>query len=293
MNERCAKCARIAVWAVLYINASVFLVKISLATMSHSRSLLADSLESMINLIISLIVLASLKISDRDSDQNYPYGYGNVEFIASGVAYFLLFLVSLLFLFVSIRDLAMLGPEKAPSMIAAGGAVISIIGNQIAYKYSRCVGEKLRSPVILASAWASRADVITSYAVVIAVVFANLGQPKLDHVVGILIGLFIAQMTVSGMANSIRGLMDYSPQQESEKIHGLLHGIRGVTGIKDLKTRQVGRKIWIDLDVYVSSDCIMREGINLVKRLKGLLQKNISNVGEISVHLSPANWQRP
>ena len=128
----------------------------------------------------------------------------------------------------------------------------------------------------------------TSLAVIVAVAGANLGWSSLDHIVGILIGVMIAKMTVSGMWKSGKGLMDFSPAGESSAIRELARGVEGVVEVTDVKTRLVGRKIWVDMEVSIPAGTLLREGLETVGRIKRAVTRRIKNTAEVSVRLSPA-----
>lgn len=286
-DEKCIKCSRYVGWTVLGINLGLFLIKITFAIISHSYSLFADSFESFANLIITVIVLISLKIAEKGQDEKHQYGYGKIEYIASGGINVLLMMGTILFIIMSFKALISYGSEKPPELIAVFAAIISIIGNQLAYLYSKCVGERLHSPAILANAVVSQIDVFTSIAVIIAVVGSNLGIAFLDHLIAIIIAVFIIKTTAEGVNKSIIGLMDQSPKLQVKKIRDISLKVAGVNGIGVLKARQVGRDLWIDIEILISNTLKLQEGLNIVGKLKSALYNNISNIADISVQMIP------
>ncbi|MHC4085591.1 MAG: cation diffusion facilitator family transporter [Planctomycetota bacterium] len=215
--QRCVNCSKRVEWVVLGINFSLFLLKGWFVLISHSKSLLTDSFESLANFIITIVVLVSLKMASRRADEKFPYGYGKVEFLASGIVNMLLMIGAIVYIFMSFSEMVMVGPEKPPGLIAIVAAVISIIVNYIAFGYGRCVGEKLGSSAILANARINLADIGTSVAVIVAVVGSNLGFSQLDHIAAIVICIIIIKVTLDGVKKAIRGLMDASLHSEERQ----------------------------------------------------------------------------
>ena len=84
IDQRCINCGKKVEWIILGINLGLFFVKGSFALISHSKSLLTDSFQSLANFIITLVVIASIRLAARGADKKFPYGYGKVEFLASG-----------------------------------------------------------------------------------------------------------------------------------------------------------------------------------------------------------------
>ena len=287
IEERCLICSRKVEWAVLGINLSLFLIKGIFTFISNSRSLLADTLESLANVVITVIVLFSLEIAEKECNDKFPYGHGKVEFLASGIVNLLLLFGAIYFVFVALREMVLIGPEKPPKLIAIFAALVSILGNWVAFAYGRCVGEKVGSASISANAWASCADIATSVAVIVAVVGTNLGIVKLDHIVSVIIGLIIIKMTGEGIRKAIKGLMDSSSRIEESKIRNLIRNICGVREIRSVRTRQVGRKIWVDLEVAIRGACPLQEGLKTIQCIKAVLHKKMENVAEVSVQLIP------
>lgn len=288
IEERCLICSKKVEWVVLGINLGLFLIKGIFTFISNSRSLFADTLESLANVVITIIVLFSLKIAEKEYDEKFPYGYGKVEFLASGIVNLLLLLGAIYFIFVALREMGSMGPEKTPKLIAIFAAVVSILGNWVAFAYGRCVGKKVGSAAISANAWASCADIATSVAVIVAVVGTNLGVVKLDHIVSVIIALIIIKMTGEGIGKAIKGLMDSSSKSEEIRIRNLIKNIRGIKQIRSVRARQVGRKVWVDLEVVIPGSCPLQEGVKIIRCIKSVLHKKMENIAEVSVQLVPA-----
>ena len=288
IEERCLICSKKVEWLVLGINSGLFLIKGIFTFISNSRSLFADTLESLTNVVITLIVLGSLKVAEKGYDKKFPYGYGKVEFLASGIVNLLLLLGAVYFIFVALKEMALVGPEKTPKLIAILAAVVSILGNWVAFAYGRCVGKKVGSASISANAWVSCADIATSVAVIVAVLGTNLGVVKLDHIISVMIALIIIKMTGEGIGKAIKGLMDSSSKSEEIRIRNLIKNIRGIKQIRSVRARQVGRKVWVDLEVAIPGSCPLQEGVKIIRCIKSVLHKKMENIAEVSVQLVPA-----
>lgn len=272
---------------VLGVNLGLFILKMVFALASNSKSLLADALQSLANLLITIVVLISLRIAARDADNKYPYGYGKIEFLASGVVNTLLMFGAIVFVILSFSGMLVVGPEKPPGMIAIVAAGISVVANYIAFGYGRCVGEKSGSMAMMANAMVSRADMGTSAAVVVAVVGANLGFARLDHIAAIVIGILIIKVTLDGVMKALKGLMDSSLQSEELHIRSLTEQIEGVQRVGDVKARLVGRSLWVDMSVFVPADWVLKRGLQTVRKIKSVLHRKMQSISTVSVQLMP------
>ena len=287
ITQRCVNCSKKVEWVVLVINFCLFLLKGWFALISHSKSLLTDSFESLANFIITIVVLVSLKMASRSADEKFPYGYGKVEFLASGIVNTLLMIAAIVFIFVSFHEMVMVGPEKPPGLIAIVAAAVSIITNYIAFGYGRCVGEKVDSSAILANAQISLADIGTSVAVIVAVVGSNLGLSQLDHIAAIVICVFIIKVTLDGVKKAIKGLMDASLRAEELHIRNLIEDIEGIKRVGDVRARLAGRNLLVDVDIFLPSNWVLSKGLGTVRRVKNVLCRKMKNISDVSVQLLP------
>ncbi|MHC4544606.1 MAG: cation diffusion facilitator family transporter [Planctomycetota bacterium] len=283
--QRCVNCSKKAEWVVLGINFGLFLLKGWFALISHSKSLLTDSFESLANFIITIVVLVSLKMASRSADEKFPYGYGKVEFLASGIVNTLLMIAAMVFIFISFHEMVMVGPEKPPGLIAIVAAAVSIIANYIAFGYGRCVGEKLDSSAILANAQISLADIGTSVAVIVAVVGSNLGFSQLDHIAAIVICVLIIKVTLDGVKKAIKGLMDASLRTEELHIRNLIEDIEGIERVGDVRARLAGRNLLVDVDIFLPSNWVLSKGLGTVRMIKKVLCRKMRNISDVSVQL--------
>jgi len=288
--RRCIDCGKKVEWIVLGTNLSLFVLKGSFALLSHSKSLLTDAFQSLANFIITIVVLASLRMASRQADDKFPYGYGKVEFLASGIVNMLLMIGAIVFIFVSFAEMITVGPETPPKLIAIVAAAVSIIANYIAFGYGRCAGEKLASTAILANAEVNRADVATSVAVIVAVVGSNLGFSKLDHIAAIVICVLIIKVTLDGVKKAIRGLMDVSLRSEEGHIRNLIEDIEGVRCVGDVKARLAGRNLWVDVNIFVPADWVLSRGLETVWKIKSVLRRKKKDISQVSVQLLPFEY---
>ncbi|MHC4396171.1 MAG: cation diffusion facilitator family transporter [Planctomycetota bacterium] len=283
----CINCGRRVEWVVLGINFALFVLKGSFALISHSKSLLTDSFQSLANFIVTIVVLVSLRMVTRGADEKFPYGYGKVEFLASGIVNMLLMIAAKVFIIISFIEMIMVGPEKPPKLIAIVAACVSIIANYIAFGYGRCAGEKLASTAILANAEVSRADVGTSIAVIIAVVGSNLGFSRLDHIAAIVICVLIIKVTFDGLKKAVKGLMDVSLRTEELHIRNLIEDIEGIQRVGNVRARLAGRSLLVDVDVFLPADWALRRGLEIVQKVKNVLSKKMKGISGVSVQLLP------
>lgn len=69
----------------LLVNAGLAVIKLIAGLAGNSYALVADAVESTADIFSSLIVWGGLRVSARDADDDFPFGYGRAESISAAV----------------------------------------------------------------------------------------------------------------------------------------------------------------------------------------------------------------
>src|SRR5687768_4959431 len=81
-QPKLAESARAGIRASLrgvLISFALGVIKIVSGIVGHSYALIADGVESSLDVVSGLMVAGSLKIAAQPPNENYPFGYGKVE----------------------------------------------------------------------------------------------------------------------------------------------------------------------------------------------------------------------
>ena len=286
--KQCEQCGEYVAWVGIWTNLSLVVLKLIVGVTSGSKALIADALHSASNIITAFAIILSQKVSSRPADSRFHYGYGKVEFIAAGAISMIIALGALALIMVSIKHL-MYATNTTPHFSALLMALISIGANEMMFRYMHCAGTQLKSQTILASAWANRADCFSSIAVIVGVIGGSLGFRHLDPIAAIFVVVIIIKVSIKILIDSVRALMDSSVNNVySEEIEAIVAGVEDVRAVSDLRTRHIGQKIWVELDILIDPGCTIRDGHHIAARVKDALQAKLRDVERIGVHFRPA-----
>jgi cation diffusion facilitator family transporter len=286
-NKRCEQCKSKAVWVSLCSNTLMCIFKIFVGFASGSKACVADGLHSAANIITSLAIIVSHKITRKEANSQFHYGYGKVEFIAAGFISILIIGGAVTLVAFSLRHL-LREPPYAPHYSAMFMALISVAANEMVFRYMRCVGTEFKSQTIMASAWANRADCFSSIAVVVGVLGSKLGIHHLDPITAIVVVAVIIKVSFKILMDSIKALMDSSLNDSySHEIEKIVESIENVRGISQLKTRHIGQKIWVELSIVLDPLFTMHESQLVAEKVKEKLQEKITDLERVLVHFSP------
>jgi len=231
-------------------------VKIVVGTASGSQALVADGVHSLSDLATDFLVLFAAKHSHRAADAEHPYGHGRIETVATVVLGAALIIV-------------------APGALALLVALVSVLSKEAIYQYTARAGRRLRSNMLLANAWHSRSDAISSIVVALGIGGAMLGYPYLDAIAAVAVALMIAKIGWDLLWKSLQELIDTSLEDEQvEAIRKFIIGVHGVQALHMLRTRRSGADALIDVHILVDPVLSVSEGHQIGEQVRaGLIEQ--------------------
>ena len=213
--------------------------------------------------------------------------YGKIEYISTLCASIFLF-VGAGSIFIDALKTFRQGVHDMPGNAALLATVISLCFSYLMYDSNKCAGTQLSSPAMLADANESKADSITSIAVLLGLIGAKLGYPNADTVAAVIVSLFIFNMSVDMFLQGINGLIDMSVDPEiMAEIITVSKNIEGVMGIKSVKSRQMGQKNWIDLEIAISKKKSMTEVHEITQIVRAAIMNAVDGISGITVATYP------
>ena len=282
-TEHCRRCAKRVPFITLAGNVGLGATKCIAGFLSGSVGLTVDGFHSLSDGIGTVFVLASIRIADKPTDTTHPYGHGKVEFIASLLVFTVLIGVGVLFFVESIAAL-MIGRDRAPGMLAFLVALVSIVANYIMFNFNLCAGQKLNSPALTANGYENLTDLFSSIPVAAGVVAAQFGYYFADALAGVVVALFIMGNASREWWHSFNNLMDRAaPPRTRKKIRAVARSVEGVRGTGRVRTRRLGQKLWVDLDILVSPECTVQEASRLADEVRGRLLRKARHVADVIV----------
>ncbi len=282
-EQKCIECAARLSWIGIWDSAFLAHFKGVIGLLTGSRALTASALYSLHDVISGVAVLIGLKIATKPADKEHPYGYGNVEYIVC-VFTSILILGATVFLLGDCIRIIFMAEHPPPHWAALAAAVISVAANEIIYRFNICAYKHMNSPALLAHAKHHRADVIASLAVVVAVVGGALGYHFLDVVVAVFEAGHLLFLSIELLYQGGSGLIDRAIEEiDVSLVKQLLSDMTEVKEIKDIKTRQIGRSVWVDLYVSLPTDKTIAEVNTISARSRHSIAKRLEHLGNVNV----------
>lgn len=257
----------------------------------NSSAMISDAVHSFSDVLTTLIAWVGVKISKKASDSDHPYGHERLECIASLILGAVLMVTGL--------GIGKIGLETIfsgdyqsiaiPSAIALVAAVISIVGKEAMYWYTRYYAKLINSSAFLADAWHHRSDAFSSVGSLIGIGGAMLGFPVLDSVASVVICLFILKVSYDILKDSVTKLLDTSCGEDYDRtLREYVAAQKGVVCVDLLRSRMFGNKVYIDLEIQVDGDQSLREAHEIAERVHTQVEHEFPDVKHIMIHVNPA-----
>lgn len=282
--EKCIKCGRRAPLYTFAGNLALSAIKVIGGILSNSVGLTIDGFHSLADAVASIFVFTSMRIAEIPRDKSHPYGHGKAEFMASLLIYTMLLVVGIVFLVESARALIM-GSIKRPHPLGALVAMVSVLGNYVMLSLNNCAGKKLNSPALIANGHENFTDLCSSIPVVIAIIAAQFGVAFADPLAGVFVSVLIIGSAGTMWMQSLHNLVDRGVSAATlKKIRNIATAVEGVIETKYVRTRRMGKNLWIDLGVTVGADLCVEEANEIADEVRGRLLRKGKHMEDVMVY---------
>jgi cation diffusion facilitator family transporter len=281
--NRGEKTAKISFLAVALLGAMKGIVGYA----SASVSLLAQAIDSLMDLFALIAVFFGMRLSKRSPSERFPYGYYRAETFAS-------LLVSILVMLTGgevLRESALriLHPEQIFSpLMAISVATVSIPILYFLYRYVRRVGREINSQSLQGQAEDFKADVYSSFLVLIGVTASQLGYPWIEGVIGAVISFFILKAGLKQGWEALLVLMDAVVNPERmEKVKELAQEVKGVISVNRVRMRQSGPFCFGVLTIAVNKRIPVEQAYQLTLEIEQRVKQTFPFVESLVIHMEP------
>ena len=289
-QERAAAASR-STWVSVVVNLVLSTVQIVVGVWAKSQSLIADGIHSLSDLVADFVVLFANHHSQKDADEDHPYGHQRFETAASLVLGLLLLAVGVGMVWSAVVKLE--NPESVPqvhsvALWVAGGA---LVGKELLFRYMLAVAKKVKSSMLVANAWHARSDAASSLVVGVGIAGNLAGYPILDPIAALIVGFMVGKMGWEFGWDAMHDLMDRAvDEQEVQAIRQTLLDTPGVAGVHDVRTRKMGDMVVVDAHLEVDAQITVEEGHDIaVDARQRVMQRH--RVLNLMTHVDP--WRKP
>lgn len=258
----------------------------------HSGAMISDAIHSFSDVFTTLVAWIGVKASKKAADTDHPYGHERMECVAALILGLILLATGLGVGKVGIQNIIS-GKYAAlpiPGVIALVAAILSIVGKEAMYWYTRYYAKLINSAAFMADAWHHRSDALSSIGSLIGIGGAMLGFPVLDSAASVIICLFILKVAYDVLKDALAKMLDTSCGDDYEqKLIEHIAAQKGVICVDMLRSRMFGNKIYIDLEIEVDGSQSLKDAHEIAEQVHTSVEHHFPEVKHIMIHVNPAN----
>ncbi len=264
----------------------LFIVKIIAWYLTSSVAILTDALESIVNVIASLIGVYSLYVSAKPKDYNHPYGHGKAEFISAAIEGTLITVAGFVIIYEAVNNL--LHPHAIKQLdygiiLVLATAVVNYIAGALCVK----TGKKNNSLALIASGKHLQSDTWSTVGIGVGLVLILITKIYwIDSAVAILFAFIIIYTGYKIVRSSIAGIMDEADEALLKKLVQLLNANRKENWIDlhNLRIIKYGATLHMDCHLTVPWYLNVHEAHAEIDSLSSLVKNEFGESVELFVH---------
>ncbi len=165
-----------ATMTALVVSAALATLKIGAGVIGNSFALIADGVESVLDLLTGLLVIGGLKVSTSEPTSAYPYGRGKAEPLAALVVATVLLLAAAGIAVGAVHEI--LSPHAPPRPFTLAVLVVVLVTKELTFRWLVRRGRAIGSQAIEVDAWHHRSDALTSLAAFVGISVALVAGPE-------------------------------------------------------------------------------------------------------------------
>ena len=215
-------------------------IKFFTGLFTGSISITADAVNNLSDASSGVITLLGFKLAGKPADPEHPYGHARMEYLAGLVVSFVILLIGVQLAGESVQKI--LHPAAATfGIVPAVMLVFSILVKLWMAGFYRSIGKKIDSTTLLAASADSRNDVISTGAVLLALLISAWTDLDLDGWMGMAVALFILYSGIGLIKDTLDPLLGRSPSEElTHRVEDKILSYEGILGTHDLMVHDYG-----------------------------------------------------
>ena len=215
-------------------------IKFFTGLFTGSISITADAVNNLSDASSGVITLLGFKLAGKPADPEHPYGHARMEYLAGLVVSFVILLIGVQLAGESVQKI--LHPAAATfGIVPAVMLVFSILVKLWMAGFYRSIGKKIDSTTLLAASADSRNDVISTGAVLLALLISAWTDLDLDGWMGMAVALFILYSGIGLIKDTLDPLLGRAPSKElTRRVEEKILSYEGILGTHDLMVHDYG-----------------------------------------------------
>ena len=266
--------------------------KLAAGILGRSHAMISDAVHSASDVFSTLIVMAGVSMSAKQSDKEHPYGHERLECVAALFLAVILCATGLGIGFGAVREVVSGEVKDAaiPGLMALAAAIVSIVVKEWMYRYTIKAADSIHSSALKADAWHHRSDALSSVGAFVGICGARMGFAFMDPAASIVICIFICKASLDVLRDALDKMVDKACDEETaQAIRRTALAPPGVVRIDGLKTRLFGPRMYVDIEIAVDGRLNLQQAHTISREVHDMVEEQFPQVKHCAVQINPLN----
>jgi len=239
-------------------------------------TLIADSIQSFMDFFTDITSIIANKIGKRRANKTYPFGYGQVYYLANLLTGVLLFLIGLFILY---QFFFFEGVFKPSIRIVIVLLIVLVLKMFVVYLLKH-YGKEYKSELMIEASKESRADFISTCVVLVVLFFSFLDDYipnyiNIDKIGSLGMSIYVFYTSIKIIIPNIHGILtnDEENTEIKEEIENELKKFSDVK-FKNVKVINMSSYYSIFLQLKVDEEMTIKKYLLLEKKIKSQLRSS-------------------
>lgn len=269
----------------------LFSMKVVVGFFSGSVAVLASAIDSVLDILASLFNYFAIKTSEEPPNENFNYGKGKIEALATLVEGVIIVISGFYIFYESINKL--LYQNKTQFLnITLAVMVVSIFITLFLVLYLKKVAKQTDNLVIHSDALHYQTDLLSSGGVALSLLLIGLsGFEIIDTIVASIVAFYIIYSAIGLIKNGVYILLDASLKTDlTDAIGKIIKEQENITTFHLLRTRTAADTNFIDVHLVFHATISLLKAHEASEKVEQMI-RNLDNskIWDINIHLDPYN----
>ena len=270
----------------IVFNLFLFIIKIIASTITSSQAMLADAMNSLGDILSSLMTLIGNKIASKPKDEDHNLGHGKAEYIYSMLISIVLIVVALSLCKDSLTSIWM-GNNYHYSNILIIVCIITIIIKLSLYLYTNKLSKELNSLLLKANSKDHLYDAVITTINLLSIILTIFGVSMIDGITGVIISIWILITGCKIFKESYDVLMDKTIDDKTkEKVLEVVKKYQEVKKVNHFNATPVGYQYQISFTIFVDGNISTYASHDIANRIERELEK-FDEIYLTVIHVNP------
>ncbi len=278
-----------ASWISITGNALLALMKVVFGLVAGSLAVVADGIDSLEDVITSVITLITASVISKPPNIKYPYGYGKAETIATRILSMIIFFAGIELAIIAVRKIIKGSTMEISLNLAIIITLISIIGKILLSIHHFRTGRRLNSQMLTANAKNMQCDILISFSVLTGLIFTYIFKlPVIESIAALIVSIWILKVAIQIFLQTNRELMDGTEDSAIYKqIFKAIDSVEGVQNPHRVRVRKIGYKLKVGVDIEVDGNLPLKKAHEISHKVEQSIRSEIDNLFDVSIHVEP------